>query len=97
MGMMVTGIVLTSIGGLGMLTGASILSVDAAVQGGRFGIVSGVVGLPAIIGGALFAAPGIPLWIVGAKMVPSAPSASSGWARPVIAVGPGSGTLTWTF
>lgn len=83
--MMVSGIVLTSAGVLGLLVGSAVVAsaqnkVDVYCDGG-FGTayVCGqrdddeqmAVGYGLMIGGAVAGAVGIPLWVIGAKKVPA--------------------------
>ena len=53
------------------------------------------LGLGLIAAGALVAAAGIPLFVIGSKQVPVRPEIGS--LIPVVRVGAGNGSLRWTF
>lgn len=88
-GMMVTGIVLTSVGSLALLGGIGVTALDASHGSDTSGLLTVVVGVPMMVGSLLFAGAGIPLWVVGAR-APAGPA-------PKVSVGAGSATLRWTF
>ena len=90
-GMMVTGIVLTSIASLAFVGGASLTIGNFASPRGDAGPLAAIIGVPMMIGSVLFAAPGIPLWVVGAG------SAAPTKRVPTISVGAESATLRWSF
>ena len=87
--MMGTGIALTTLASLALVGGGVVTALDQGHPGDMHGFMTVVVGVPMMAGSVLFAAAGIPLWVVGAS--PSRKSA------PAIAVGAGSATLRWTF
>jgi hypothetical protein len=89
--MMVTGIGLTSVASLAFIGGGALLIGTAASDAGDVTPVSIIFGVPLVIGSVLFAAPGIPLWVIGAGKAPPKN------AVPAVSVGAGSATLRWTF
>ena len=88
--MMVTEIVLTSIGSLAFAGGTALTIGNFASSRCDAGPLGAIIGVPLIIGSVLFAAPGIPLWVVGAG------SAAPKKEAPTIAVGAGSVMLRWS-
>ncbi|MEP7121003.1 MAG: hypothetical protein ABJE95_08845 [Byssovorax sp.] len=89
-GMMVAGIVITSVGIaalVGGAAGAGVAATSSSDDGQIRGAITGLVLLPASV---LFAAVGVPLWVVGAR----APKAT---ATPALATSPGATGLRWTF
>lgn len=91
-GVMVAGIVLTSVASAALVGG--VISTAAFGQRTDTGAWSTIlVSLPMIGGSALLAAVGVPLWVLGA----SAPGPRSGKALPAVNVGAGSATLRWAF
>lgn len=117
MPMMVSGIVLTSAGVLGVLIGSAVLAsaqnkVDVYCEGG-FGTGAYVcdqrddeeqmtAGYGVMIGGAVAAAVGIPLWVIGGKKIPATDEPAKEQDKqtamvPVVTVGPTSATLRWSF
>jgi hypothetical protein len=116
MPMMVSGIVLTSAGVLGVLIGSAVVAsaqnaVDVYCDGGFSGAYvcdqrddeeQMAVGYGVMIGGAVAAAVGIPLWVIGAKKVPAADDPDKKQDKPsamvpIVMVGPTSATLRWSF
>lgn len=92
-GMMVAGIVLTSIASAALIAGV-VSSVAIAREGGEFGgLAFIVIGLPLLGGSLIFAGVGIPLWVVGAS--PAKPQEAR--AIPTLALGPGSAALRVRF
>lgn len=89
--MMVTGIVLTSIASLAFVSGGALIISAAASERSDVIAVPLILGVPLMIGSTLFAAPGIPLWVVGAGKAPAKSEV------PAVSVGAGSATLRWTF
>lgn len=91
-GMMIAGAVLTAIGGATMIAGAGVVAWDLS-QGG--GIVTALIGLPMIGGGAIFPSIGIPLLVVGTR--PKRASVQAEAALPEVSAGPTSIEATWRF
>ncbi len=87
---MVTGIVLTSVASVALVGGAALTIGNFASPRSDAGPLAAIIGVPLMIGSVLFAAPGIPLWVVGAGPAPKKEA-------PVLSVGAGSATLRWTF
>jgi hypothetical protein len=83
-GMMVGGIILSSVGGAGILVA---LGAGAAlsISGGRDN-GAGTVAILGLVGGLACGAVGIPLAVIGGKRVPKDPSSAE--ARPILLVGP---------
>lgn len=99
-GMMVAGIVLTSLGSAMLLTGAVTTGIGSSGGGDGGTILVAVVGLPFMVGSTVFAGIGIPLWVVGAQPAP----AGSASAQPLparvaasISFGAGSGAVRVSF
>lgn len=92
-GMFAAGIVLDVLGGLALGTSITAFAVSGSSSGDLSGIVAAVVGLPALGGAVLFLGVGIPLTVVGAQ--PADPSSTT--YAPVVRVGAGSASATWSF
>jgi len=94
--LMVTGIVLTSIGGVGLIVGSSLLS-SSRVGGcvGRHCSEHVGVGIGLSLGGLAFVGAGVPMIVVGAKRVPV--RRHRGSLVPSVAVSGHGGALTWSF
>ena len=92
-GMMVAGIVLTSIASAALVGGIVTTALFASTSSNASGIGFVVISLPLLGGSTIFAGVGIPLWIVGA----STPKPRYAEAIPRLSVGAGSGALRWTF
>jgi hypothetical protein len=88
-GMMVTGIALTGVGASMLLAGVSLSLAGAGSADSGGGNLVAFTAVPLIAGSLVFAAVGIPLWVVGGR--------SPRGAMPAIAVGAGATTLRWTF
>lgn len=95
-GMMVTGIVLTSLGAVALPAGVAVIATDLS-NGDDVAIAAVLVGFPLVIGSGVFAAVGIPLWVIGAREVPVRPGDEEARAVPEVFVGPTSASLRWTF
>ncbi len=92
-GMMVAGIVLTSIASAALVGGIVTTALFASTSSNASGIGFAVISLPLFGGSTIFAGVGIPLWVVGA----STPKPRYAEAIPRLSVGAGSGALRWTF
>jgi hypothetical protein len=90
-GMMVTGIVLTSFASVAFLGGAGLTIANFASPRSDAGPLAAIIGIPLMVGSVLFAAPGIPLWVVGAGA--RAPKHEA----PSLSIGAGSAALRWRF
>jgi hypothetical protein len=108
-GMMVTGAILTGVGGLGILIGAVVVGTATrqctAYDAGYIGPVDcsdedqQLAGAITMIAGGALLAVGIPLLVIGAKKVPVTESEQPTEAslRPTVSLGPGSGRVRWSF
>jgi hypothetical protein len=98
--MMVTGGILTGIGGVAGLVGTGI-SIFGLTEGGEFGpIYTMIIGLPVIGGGGIFTAIGVPILCAGARRDAPNESASSpppAWLVPEVELGPTGFSSTWRF
>lgn len=105
-GLMVTGIVITSLGTISSGIGGVMMLAGVACPGrepgsgdsdGCGGSKSLLLGLGAIWlgGGTAGIGLGVPLWFVGAQEVPVDDEAW--WRRPTVAVGPGTIDARWRF
>jgi hypothetical protein len=95
-GMMITGIVLTSLSAVSLTAGAAVIVGDTT-DGDGTAIAAVLIGGPLVIGGAVFSAVGIPLWVIGSRQVPVRPGYEEAHALPQLFVGPKSASLRWTF
>lgn len=99
-GMMVAGIVLTSIGSAALVSGAVLTGYFSTLHSEGGGIGVAIIGVPLMIGSTLFAAVGIPLWAVGAP-APRAGTAGTPPEQPRAAAslsfGPGSAAVRLSF
>jgi hypothetical protein len=94
--MMVTGIALTGIGAAALPAGVAVIVADVN-NGDDVAIAAALIGFPLVIGSTVFAAVGIPLWVVGAREVPVKPGDDEARIIPEVFVGPTSASLRWTF
>ena len=88
------GIACTIVGGLGLITGAAILAVDAGFGGG------GTTGAGVLVGGALLMGGGIAMIVIGGKKVPVDPKEAKALQlspMPEIQVGLTSANMKWEF
>jgi hypothetical protein len=108
--MMVTGIVLISVGALAGLTGGLIVAVCSADSGACESDTTGIdeydaylteededvqsAGAGLLVGGLIGVGVGIPLTIIGARKVPVEPKKAS--VVPELLVGPQSAALRWS-
>ncbi len=98
-GMMVGGIVLLSVGGLGLVIGSSLaLSSTTTCDFGGCSSSGGsqTAGYGVLIGGAIAVAVGIPLLIYGVKKVPARPDATAPAAAAWVGA-PGGAGWSWQF
>ena len=65
------GIALTSLGVLSVLGAGTAFAVDAGSSGEFRGILALIVGLPLLIHGAGCIAGGVPMIVIGARMIPA--------------------------
>jgi hypothetical protein len=106
--MVITGIVLTSVGAAGFILGLGMLSVAAELSAGdqcfpdlpcnprdHSGLVTG--GLVAAIAGGVAAAVGVPLILYGSKKVPVTPEPRAARLAPEVRLGPLGGALRWQY
>jgi len=102
--LMVTGIILTSLGGVGAIVGLFNLS---AAESGSCSYSSSYdsdcvdetqqnVGIGLAVAGLAMLGAGIPMTIVGAAKVPVEPGDETSFV-PELTIGPTSGTLRWRF
>jgi hypothetical protein len=93
--MMVSGIVVTTIGCLSAIAGAVLIGIDQAnKEADLYGFATGI-GAIVLVLGSVHLGVGIPLWVVGSG--PPEVKRVSSWAVPTIAAGPRSVRLRWTF
>jgi hypothetical protein len=93
--LMITGITLTCLSGVAAVVGGSFLGLTASIPSGDGpGPLAGLsLGLGALAGGAVLAGVGVPLWVYGAKGVPSGEAS----LVPSVRFGNRSMALAWTF
>jgi hypothetical protein len=104
-GMRITGIIFTGLASATLLTGAMLMATDPKLRGSgendcAEGCVSLLIGAPLMGLSVVFAAVGIPLWVVGSQPPKRAASASPSAfpaLLPTVAAGPRGGTLRWSF
>jgi hypothetical protein len=106
--MMVSGIVLSSVGLLGVIGGSALYSqpavtydcscIDAPCDCG-YQEGDNTAGTVLLVVGGVLAAGGVPLIIIGARKVPVEPEKKSEAAAlvPEIGIGPSSASLRWSF
>jgi hypothetical protein len=95
----VTGIALTIVGIVHMVAGGATMIGFASASGGEgLGVLLGlIIGGPILGTGVVLTGVGIPLWVTGAQMVPASEVAATEPWVPRVDIGPGAGSLTWTF
>jgi hypothetical protein len=98
-GMMVAGIVLTSLASAAAVAGAVVIAVNARGPGNvAQGIETLFIGVPLLGGSTVLASGGIALWVIGAESPsPTATAGIPAWAVPTVAASPRSASLRWTF
>jgi hypothetical protein len=91
-GMKYTGMVLTSVGGIGLGLGSAVF-LSPGGSGDLSGLAAMVVGGAILVPSSVLVHVGVPLWAVGA----SEPECGSASAIPEVGVGASGGTLRWSF
>jgi hypothetical protein len=98
--LMIAGLVLTGLGAAGVTAGVVVLATSPHYGSGCIlcGMDRAVGGLVAAGLGGLMILGGIPMAIIGGlPPEPGAPTASTSRALPTVSIGPGTGTLRWSF